>query len=179
MVKKLSPMSASYDFVVLPRRNDMDLIDDVESRVVDPPAGFPHERAARDAMVSLLRDLHPSLEPFMHAVDLDLGPQAPTRLVGPDGRGAVHVAVHDDHVTVSMPYWESEDAARVTLRHAWEYFKVIRLELPFEIYDVQDSRIVDPTRDFEEVLASYLLSAGRVRDAATNERAPQALTTRV
>jgi hypothetical protein len=169
-----APLIASYDFVAFTRRGDLDLVADVESRVTAGP-GSAGDRDARDGLAQKLRDLHPSLEPYRLAVDVDLGPHAPVRLSSAEERGSVHLALHDDHVMIGLPYWPSERGTRVTLRHAWEYLKLIRRERRHDVYDVQEERLVDLTHDFEGVVASYLRSSRRVREHfAPRANAPRA-----
>jgi len=165
-----SPLPASYDFVAFARHGTLELVADVETRVTSGPTDSPRDRLERDRLAGLLRHLHPSLSPFLLAVDLDLGPHAPVRLASADERGAVHVALHDDHATLSLPYWTSDSGARVTLRHAWEYLKIVRQERHVDVYDVQEERLVDLSRDYDRVLAGYLASAGRLAELVTERR---------
>jgi hypothetical protein len=89
-----------------------------------------------------------------------------------EGGNGVQVTLHDDHATVTVPYWHQGAQAEAVFTEIWGYLRVLHEEGDCLTYDPQLERMLDLGKDFTEVLKRYVGVARQVK--ASSPEIPKA-----
>lgn len=92
----------------------------------------------------------------------------------PEEGSGIQITVWEDSVSVSVALWHRGEAARQVLKELWSYLETITREGGMAVFDPQMNRVLDLSRDGEDVLREYgggaEATAGLTRSAAERKR---------
>lgn len=158
----------SYDFrLCLPQNGvSREEIATADSEDFDVSAPVPLKEERKRRLAAALIAKNPMLEPFAFGfeeiasfekitVEEAKNKHRHIELNGPEDSNGIQIALFDDEVSLTVPYWHQGPAARRVFEEIWSYLEIIQREGGFFAYDPQIERVVDLETDFEASLACY------------------------
>jgi hypothetical protein len=176
-----------YAIPVLPAEDPADAFDVLMAAEEDEATTWTDDQIARaEQLAARLQALNPRLERFVFdypEIAKTLGvTEAEARaqrrhieLNTPDGDNPIQVAIEADHASLTVPYWYTGDRARATMREALSYLSVLAREAGWTVFDPQIERVLDLTRDLDEVVSAYEVGSRHVAELTHEPRGPQAV----
>jgi hypothetical protein len=77
-------------------------------------------------------------------------------LNGPrENTNGIQIILFDDEASVTVPYRHHGEKASETFNEIWDYLEIIQRETGYLIFDPQLDRMLDLSRDFNEVVSRY------------------------
>jgi hypothetical protein len=85
----------------------------------------------------------------------------------PDGFNTLQITLYDDTVDIAIPYWYQTNRANEVFKELWKYLNLLVLNGNFLAYDPQLDRILDLSKDYDEVIKRYDGVMKKVPDMTT------------
>lgn len=86
----------------------------------------------------------------------------------------IQVTIEADHASLTVPYWYTGDRARATMGEALSYLAVLAREAGWTVFDPQIERVLDLTRDLDEIVSAYEVGSRHVAELTHETRGLQA-----
>lgn len=152
----------------------------------DDPNPGPIDPEAEDRkshLVAALRKVNIRLEPFifdyaeiarLQSTSEDEARQRwrHIELNGPDDGNGIQIALHDETVSVTVPYWHRGVAADGVWAEIWRYLHVLSNEGRFDVYDPQLDRILQLQSDLPDVVVAYGRGVGVTEREVDHSKKP-------
>jgi len=162
----------SYDLYLLQRVPGEDPLEtaaaqlDSESEEINPGPLDPAAEARKEMLSRALMNANSSLERFQFgyaeiAASGGISEEEAriryrhVELNGPEDGNGIQISLHDDHASITIPFWHQPPAANQAFDEIWRYLRVLQETGGFFIYDPQLDCVIDLDTDREAVINEY------------------------